>query len=106
MFHSIMANKTKSDKIAARMMERISAHEDFKDWLDTFLDEKKIDLDHGFSVPGKSGNNHMTYGVVVDHIKAAPKHEQDAIKNTIVKIDLHNGDVTHYLRHLAQAIAI
>jgi hypothetical protein len=33
----------------------------------------------------------------------APAHEQEQIKNTIVKIDFMAGDVRDFLRHLAQA---
>lgn len=80
---------------------------DFDKWLDTFLEEKGIDLDEGFTVQGANwGDNHMTYGVVVEHIKIAPKGEQNKIKDMLVKIDFKNGDVRHFLRHLAQAIAL
>ena len=48
----------------------------------------------------------MNYQVVIEHIKAAPLHEQKAIKTTLVKIDFMNGDIRHFFRHLAQAIAI
>ena len=78
----------------------------FSNWLNTLIAEKGIDLEQGFEVEGASGTNHMSYGIVVAAIKGAPKHEQAGIKTTIVKIDFHNGDVRHFLRHLAQAIAI
>jgi hypothetical protein len=82
-----------------------AAGRSFGRWLDTFLSEKGIDLEQGFVVRGPSGDNHMTYENVVDVMKQAPAHEQAAIKNMIVRIDFKNGDVCHYLRHLAQAIA-
>lgn len=78
----------------------------FTRWLDTFLAEKGIDLDRTFTVNGPSGPNHMAYANVVEAIKQAPAHEQAGIKSMIVRIDFKNGDVRHYLRHLAQAIAI
>lgn len=110
----------KKTRIAARIIDRLvfASNEDekfdedegkpmpFKKWLDTFIDEKGIDLEQGFTVPGPSGHNHMTYQNVIDVMKQAPKHEQNGIKDMIVRIDFRNGDVTHYLRHLAQAIAI
>lgn len=77
----------------------------FDKWLDTFIEEKGIDLEDTFTVNGPSGENHMPYGVVIEHMKIAPKHEQKALKDMIVKLDFKNADIKHYLRHLAQAIA-
>ena len=78
----------------------------FHKWLDTFLQEKVYDLDEAFEVEGPSGPNHMTYQVVVDHMKIAPEKEQKAIKDMMVKLDFKNADIKHFIRHLAQAIAI
>jgi len=78
----------------------------FNNWLDTFINEKGVDLDATFEVEGAMGANVMPYGVVVEAIKSAPDHEQRAIKSTIVKIDFVNGDVRHFFRHLGQALAI
>jgi len=83
-----------------------SEKEEFIEWLDTFLEEKGIDLEDDFTVQGAFyGDNHMTYEVVVEHIKIAPRHEQKKIKDMLVKIDFKNGDVKHFLRHLGQALA-
>lgn len=78
----------------------------FNNWLDTLIEEKNINLDEQFEVQGQMGTNYMQYYNVVEAIKSAPAHEQQAIKNMIVKIDFANGDVRHYFRHLAKAIAI
>lgn len=78
----------------------------FANWLDTLIEEKDIDLEQGFSVKGPSGENHMTYENVIDAIKGASANEQAGIKNMLVRIDFANGDIRHYFRHLAQAIAI
>lgn len=43
---------------------------------------------------------------VVDGIVAAPKNEQANIKNILVQIDFKNGDVMHFIKHLANALAI
>lgn len=77
----------------------------FTQWLDTFLSEKGIDLDAPFTVEGKSGPNFMTVETVVEAMKSAPKREQEQIKTTFVKIDFANGDVMHFIKHLAKAIA-
>ena len=78
----------------------------FTHWIDTFIAEKGVDLEQTFDVEGASGVNVMPYGIVIEAIKSASPREQAAIKTTIVKIDFVNGDVRHYFRHLAQAIAI
>lgn len=78
----------------------------FNNWLETFLEEKGVDLEESFEIEGPSGTNFMAYENVVDAIKSAPASEQSKIKDMIVKIDFKNGDVRHYFRHLAQAIAM
>lgn len=79
----------------------------FNAWLDTFIDEKKIDLEKVFQVEGPEwGTNFIPAQVVIEHMKITSPAEQCQIKNIIVKIDFANGDVVAYLRHLAQAIAI
>lgn len=78
----------------------------FTKWLETFIAEKGLDLEQVFTVKGRSGDNHIPLGCVVDAIKSAPVREQNAIKDMVVKIDFRNGDVCHYFAHLAQAIAI
>lgn len=77
----------------------------FDKWLDTFIDEKALDTEEVFTVEGPSGPNYIPLGVVIEHIKIAPAHEQQAIKDMLVKIDFCNGDVLDFFRHLAGAIA-
>lgn len=78
----------------------------FTTWLDTLISEKDISTHEIFEVEGRSGANIMEYAHVIDSIKSAPVHEQQAIKNIMTTLDLHGGDIKDYLRHLAQAIAI
>lgn len=80
--------------------------QNFSKWLDTFLEEKGIQLDQPITVEGKSGPNHMIVQNVVDAIKATNEAERNGIKTMLVKIDFRNGDVMHFIKHLAQAIAI
>ena len=77
----------------------------FSNWLDTFISEKGIDTDDIFSIETDANDNIFDYAFVIAAMKTAPDHEQAAIKRTIIKIDFCNGDVCHYLRHLAQALA-
>lgn len=48
----------------------------------------------------------MTVQNVLEAIKQAPSHEQDAIKIMLIRIDFANASVLDYLKHLAQAIAL
>ena len=78
----------------------------FERWLDTFVEEKAIDLDDTFVVGSDNGTpNHFSYRVVVETIKSTSPKEQSAIKKVLVKLDFHNASITDYFRHLAQAIA-
>ncbi len=78
----------------------------FSKWLDTLIEEKGCDLEHRFYVEGESGENSIPLEIVVDAIKSTCPEEQAGIKNTLVKIDFHNGDVMHFFNHLAGALAI
>ena len=79
----------------------------FDKWLDTFIEEKGIDLDGSFEVKSQQGTpNWMTYQNVIDAIKQTSDAEQRGIKTMLVKLDVSNADITKYLRHLAQAIAL
>lgn len=78
----------------------------FDNWIDTFLSEKGIDVEHVLTVRGPSGPNRIPVGSLVDLMKQAPRHEQAGIKSMIVRIDFSNGDVLDYFRHLARAVAI
>lgn len=77
----------------------------FEKWLDVFLSEKGIDLEHRFLVDGPSGENSIPVACLVDAIKAAPKHERDGIKGMMVRLDFVNAPILPYLAHLAKAIA-
>ena len=78
----------------------------FDRWLDTFISEKGYDLETFFEVDTPEQWHLIPLGVVVEAIKGAPAHEQQAIKAMLVKIDFHNGDALDYFRHLAQALAV
>ena len=80
----------------------------FNDWIDTLLSEKGIDQDQVLTIPsdGFFSDNIMPVQVVIDAIKNTTKPEQKAIQKMLVKIDFANGDIMHYIKHLAQAIAI
>lgn len=79
-----------------------------KNYLETLLTEKNIDLEETFVVETDSNVDHYyTYGALIDDIaemvKDSPEMTQK-IRMTFAKIDFMNGDVTHYLKHLAKGI--
>ena len=78
----------------------------FDKWLDTFISEKGIDTEQYIEVEGPGGANHMPVSAVLDAMKSTTDAEKSKIKNTFVLIDFKNGDVLHFIKHLAQAIAI
>lgn len=79
----------------------------FDSWLDTLIEEKGLDPESiEFEVEGQSGTNFIPLGVVIEHIKITTKEEQKKIKDILVMIDFKNGDICHFFKHLAQAIAI
>lgn len=78
----------------------------FTQWLNTFIDEKGIDTSHILSVQGPEwGENLIPVEVVLEHMRITTAAEQAAIKDMLVRIDFHNGNIMHYLAHLAQALA-
>lgn len=78
----------------------------FCHWLDNFVGDKNIDPEQYFEIEGVSGVNLMCYQNVIDGMKGTSTDEQRQIAHMLCKIDMLGGDVQHYLRHLAKAIAI
>lgn len=68
-----------------------------------FEEQSKVDRDDYFEVNDKRGDLHvLSYGTIIDVIMDCPEDAGLAqIASTIRKIDFHNGDVGHFLRHLA-----
>ncbi len=78
-----------------------------KNYLNNLINEKSnIDMESVIEVEGESGLNMIPLACLVESILNAPGATQRTIRNTLVQIDFMNGDVMHYFRHLAQAIAI
>lgn len=78
-------------------------------FFQTYFDEKQLD-DQVYEVEstGNSifGTTHLIpTAAVIDRIKCTRGKEAKAIEMTIRKIDCLNGDLHHYLKHLAQAMA-
>lgn len=76
----------------------------FEKWLDTFIDEKGIDLSEEFESTRNGISMTFSYQDVVDNIKATTKEEQTQIKNKIVQLDFYNSDIKDFLKHLSTAL--
>ncbi len=78
----------------------------FNNWLDTFIEEKGIALDDTFTIEENGEQHIFEIGNIVENIKATTPKEQAQIKDMIVKIDFHNGNVIDYFKHLAKALVM
>ena len=68
-----------------------------KKYLTVLIEEKGKSLDDTINLDGHFG---LTYGMLVAFIESMEMYHA-TIKATLVKIDFMNGDVFHYLNHLA-----
>lgn len=77
-----------------------------KKYLNDLLAEKNIDLEETLEVMGDWGVNFIPVGCVVEAILMAQKAEQEKIRKILVQIDFMNGDILHFFKHLAKAMAM
>jgi len=78
-----------------------------RNYLETLIEEKGLDL-HAtiIEVEGEEwGLNIIELGAVVDYIMASGPANQAKVKDTLVKIDVMNGDVMHFFKFLAKFMA-
>ena len=68
-----------------------------KTYLTNLITEKGSSLDTEIELDGHFG---LTYEMLVDFICEAKEYHAE-IRKTLVMIDFKNGDVFHYLNHLA-----
>jgi len=74
-------------------------------YFDRFFDEKDIPY-RIFDVTDSQGLNHcIPNEVVIEAIKGTSGAEKAKVEKTLRMIDFHNGDVNHYLAHLAKGLA-
>lgn len=75
------------------------------EYLKTFFEEKQVPY-KAFEVQSPDGTvNYIPNEVVIEHIMIASEKEQAQIAEIIRKIDFVNGDINHFLEHLAGALA-
>jgi hypothetical protein len=75
-----------------------------KRYLQTFFKEKALPF-AAWEIVSSSGTSHMIdSAVVIEAILHAPAEEQQKIAAIIREIDFKNGDVNHFLKHLAKGV--
>jgi hypothetical protein len=74
----------------------------FSKWLDTFMTEKNLPI-RTYEIEWNGQAHFVESDFVVELAKQSSDSEKSFIKQTIVKIDFMNGDVHHFLEHLANA---
>ena len=102
-----IAENPMNDYLKDRETPEIEQKEEniFNSWLDTFIEEKGIDLGQILEVKTDKNTHYFEVGNIIENIKATTPEEQEEIKKMIIKIDFYNGDVVDYFKHLAQALA-
>ena len=74
---------------------------EFKNWLDTFIKEKKLH-NKTFKISYAGAIHHISTDTLLDLIREAPADIQTSFKNVIAKIDFYNGDLNQFLEGFAK----
>ena len=79
---------------------------DTLDYITTFFAEKNLD-DRIYEVESANGTlNLISTANVIEKIGLTKNQERKQIEGILRQIDFRNGDVHHFMNHLAQAMAI
>ena len=78
----------------------------FNTWLDTFIEEKRIDPEQILEVEGASGTNMIPIKCLVKRIKAASSVDRKYIQRALINLDFANAPIVPFFKHLAEAVAI
>lgn len=69
-------------------------------WLKLFFEEKALQS-RLYEVQAADGVHLIGTETVIELIHQAPPNEQLTVMNVLTQIDFHNGNVHHFLNHLA-----
>lgn len=86
-------------------------NKNFKEWFETFLSEKGIDLEEAFEVEGEEwGMNHIPVGCVVEHVCENYNADmKEAFGLSLIIADFRGMDadgIRGMLKRIAEAIAV
>lgn len=73
-------------------------------YLTNFFEEKDLACKE-YHVVANGLDHYLNTDVVLEHVALTQGQERAKIKSILRQIDFHNGDVHHFLEHLATAIA-
>ena len=76
----------------------------FERWLDTFIDEKRLNRNHIFKIEFEGTIHLMKFKALIESIIALPEKHQNKIKDKLGAINVRNGDYIHYLNYVAEAL--
>ena len=71
-----------------------------RNYLVNLITEKGVGIDSLINLEGHIG---LTWEMLIDFICSMPQYHE-SIRKTLVMIDFKNGDVFHYLNHLAEGM--
>ena len=100
-----IAENPMNDYLKDRKQQKETEKNVFNKWIDTFIEEKGIDLQKVIEIKTEKNIHYFEIGNIVENIKATTLEEQSTIKDTIVKIDFYNGDILDYFKFLAKILA-
>ena len=72
--------------------------------LEVFFEEKDLDI-QCYEIEVDGWTHIITTDVVIEKILSTKGDERAQISNILLQLDICNGDIHHFLRHLAKAIA-
>ena len=70
-------------------------------WLNTLIEEKGLNTEHIFEVEHRGETHFIEFNHLIEVINKSSAAEKKQIKNILVMIDFKNGDIMHFLTHLA-----
>jgi len=70
-------------------------------WVEMFFEEKDLEYKE-FTVEHNGQMHFIDNEFVIEVIKGLKGRELAQVKDVLVKIDFKNGDVNHFLAHLAE----
>jgi hypothetical protein len=78
----------------------------FKDYLDTLLEEKGIYEDHTFIIKSDNicGNHIVPIEIVKEFLYNLDPITQGKVRETLIKIDFRNGSIVQYLEFLTKGM--
>ena len=72
-----------------------------KSYFERFFEEKNLDK-QDYKVMVNGTEHKISSDYIISIVKQTKGNEAKQIENVLTKIDFHNGDVHHFLKHLAE----